>query len=267
MVITLIILAWLGLCAGSFVNALVWRIKNNKDFVKSRSQCVHCGHELAAIDLIPVLSWLLLRGRCRYCGKPISQQYPIVELIAAVTFVVSFIFWPGGVYGAGDWVLFVTWLLTSIGLLALLIYDLKWMLLPNKILYPTLLVATAGRLIYIASFDARFLHALLQWVLSVLVASGIFWAIFMFSNGRWIGYGDVRLGLITGTVLADPQKAVLMIFLASLLGTILTLPALLRGRKAITTRIPFGPFLIAATGLTLLFGSDLIERYRRLISP
>jgi leader peptidase (prepilin peptidase)/N-methyltransferase len=274
------ILVVLGLCTGSFVNALVWRLrqqelarqkaksKKQKAFsiLSGRSQCPHCHHELAWYDLIPVVSWLFLRGKCRYCSRPISKQYPLVELAAAAIFVVSYAYWPGGIYGAGDWVLLVTWLATSIGLLALFIYDLKWMLLPNKIIYPTLAMAVAGRLIYLASFETNIPNALVMWGLSVLVASGLFWLIFMASSGKWIGYGDVRLGLITGTILADPISSILMIFVASLLGTFVALPLLLAGRKRLSSRLAFGPLLITATALVLLFGQEPTDWYKNLIS-
>jgi leader peptidase (prepilin peptidase)/N-methyltransferase len=162
-------------------------------------------------------------------------------------------------------VLFITWLLSAIGLLALLVYDYKWMLLPNRILYPTALVSAAGRLIYIAGFSDDKTSDLVQWLLAIGVASGIFWLLFMVSSGKWIGYGDVRLGLITGTVLATPSKSFLMIFIASLLGTAAVLPALLSGKQRMTGRIPFGPFLIVSTFITLLIGQQIIDWYQGLL--
>ena len=266
-----LILTLLGLCAGSFVSALVWRVRQQElgkqrlSILKGRSQCPKCHHTLAWYDLIPLFSWLLLRGRCRYCDHPISKQYPFTEIAAAAIFVISYAYWPNGVYGVGDWVLLVTWLITSVGLLALFVYDLKWMLLPNRIIYPTLAIAVSGRLIYLVSFEADIPQALVMWVMSVLIASGIFLLIFTASSGRWIGYGDVRLGLITGTILADPLLSILMIFVASFLGTIVSLPLLLSGRKRLSSRLAFGPLLISATWLVLLFGQAPIDWYRDLL--
>jgi leader peptidase (prepilin peptidase)/N-methyltransferase len=265
-----VILIFFGLCAGSFISALVWRTRQQEkgkelSITKGRSQCPHCHHSLAWYDLIPLFSWLSLRGRCRYCRKPISWHYPLTELAMVAVFTISYAYWPGGVFGMGDWVLLITWIMTSVGLLALLIYDLKWMLLPNKILYPTLAVAAAGRMIYIFSFEPDKFHAVLSWALSILVASGIFLLFYTVSSGRWIGYGDVRIGLIIGTVLADPLKSLLMIFIASVLGTLVALPALLSGRRKLTSRLPFGPFLIAATMLALIFGQNLIDWYTNLL--
>lgn len=254
----------LGLCFGSFVNALVWRLHAKKDWVKARSQCVHCGHVLKSLDLIPILSWLLLRGRCRYCQKPISAQYPVVESVAALIFVGSYSLWPVSLTD-GQWVLLATWLASSIGLLALAVYDLRWWLLPNKILYPTAIVAAIGRLIYIVGFEPDKLSAGLNWLLGVIIASGIFGLIFIASKGKWIGFGDVRLGLITGTLLATPAKSFLMIFLASILGMVFVLPALMTGRKKLAEKVPFGPFLIAATGILVLYGQKIIDWYNQLL--
>lgn len=267
MFITLLALAWLGLAFGSFVNALVWRVKHQQSIAHGRSRCVHCLHQLSAKDLVPVFSWLMLRGRCRYCGKPIAKQYPIIELAGGLIFVVSYLFWPGGLHNTGDWVPLVFWLAVSVGLLALLVYDWKWMLLPNKILYPTLALAVAGRLIYLISFEDSKLIALTEWALSLTVASGIFWLLFMASKGKWIGYGDVRLGLITGTVLASPDKSLMMIFLASMLGTIFVMPSLVTGRKELADKLPYGPFLIIATAVTLLFSSSILDSYNRFLQP
>jgi prepilin signal peptidase PulO-like enzyme (type II secretory pathway) len=270
-----IVLIILGLCFGSFINALVWRVheqsrrqspkaKNELSVLRGRSMCPHCRHELAAKDLVPVFSWLALRGRCRYCHKPISRQYPLVEASTAAVFAASYLLWPAQMHGAGRWLLFTTWLAVSLGLIALLIYDLKWLILPNRILYPTFFVALAGKLAYIGFFSHHKLHSLGLLALSVIIASGIFWLLFNLSNGRWIGYGDVRLGLVTGTVLASPSLSLLMIFLASILGTLASLPGLLTGRRSFTSKIPFGPFLIAATGLSLLFGPSIINWYKNL---
>jgi len=279
----------LGLSLGSFVNALVWRVhqqgkalsvkRKGKEIsspkpltlnpsrysiLDGRSQCVHCGHQLSIGDLVPVFSWILLRSKCRYCNKPISIQYPLVELLAATVFVTSYIFWPAS-FSNGQWLLFVTWLTCSVGLLALAVYDLKWMFLPNRILYPTFFIALVGQLGYILFFANNKAHSSWLLALSLLVASGLFLVIYLASRGKWIGFGDVRLGLVTGALLATPAKSLMMIFLASVLGTLFVLPALASGRRKMASKLPFGPFLIASTGLVILFGQSLLDWYQRLL--
>lgn len=271
-----IVLFVLGLCAGSFVNALVWRIrqqgigskKQAKDLsiLKGRSMCPHCKHSLAWYDLIPLASWLILQGRCRYCRKPISPQYPIVEIIAGLVFAGSYLFWPDTVHLNGQWLLLSAWLVCSVGLLALAVYDLRWMILPNKIIYPTLVAAVIGRLGYLSFFEKRPLHGVLLWAGSVIISSGVFYALFMISKGKWIGFGDVRLGLVTGTLLADPYKSLSMLFLASFIGTIVILPALAKGNKTLASRLPYGPFLITGTAIMVVFGTSLVDWYKNLVT-
>ncbi len=268
-----LILAVLGLALGSFVNALVWRLHKNQkgkgnglSVINGRSVCPNCRHVLVWYDLIPLVSWLALGGKCRYCRKPISVQYPLVELAGGLVFVGSYIWWPQTVHQNGQWLILSSWLVAFVGLLALAVYDLRWMLLPNKILYPALAVAVAGRAAYIAAFAPRKWHALALWAGSVIIASGIFWILYVTSKGKWIGYGDVRLGLVTGTLLADPYVAVLMIFLASLSGSLAALPDLIKHRKSLASRLPYGPFLIAATAVCVVFGQPIIDWYKRLFS-
>jgi prepilin signal peptidase PulO-like enzyme (type II secretory pathway) len=258
----------LGACLGSFVNALVWRTrqrqtkKSGPSILNGRSMCPNCKHQLAARDLVPVLSWLWLRGKCRYCRRPIEDK-PWVELAAAAIFSLSYIYWPQPLHG-GQIVLFVTWLAASVGLLALFVYDLKWMLLPSTILYPTFFIAAAGQLVYLIGYQPDKPRAAVQWVLSVAVAGGIFGLLFYGSKGRWIGFGDVRLGLITGTLLWSPSKSFLMIFIASLLGLAAIIPLIALGKRQLSAKIPYGPFLISAASICLLFGTSLIDWYKNL---
>lgn len=273
-----LVLLVLGLALGSFVNALVWRLheqdqarkskvkSQNLSIINGRSICPNCRHVLAWYDLIPLISWLILRARCRYCQKPISIQYPLVELAAGLVFAGSYIWWPQTVHLNGQWLLLSAWLAAFVGLLALAVYDLRWMLLPNKILYPALLVAVAGRIAYIAAYEPRPAHALALWLGAVIVSSGIFWILYITSKGQWIGFGDVRLGLVTGTLLADPYKALLMIFLASLIGSLAAVPDLIKRQKTLASRLPYGPFLITAAAVCVVFGQPIIDWYKRLFN-
>ena len=164
-----------GLALGSFVNALVWRLHEqaqlNKPKGKSKtkkiltreqlsiskghSMCPHCHNTLAPRDLVPVLSWLSLRGKCRYCHKPINWQYPAVEIATATLFIASYVFWPGeGAFAdLSSGINFIAWLAILTGFVALFVYDLKWMLLPNRLVYPMLLLATALAIYNIVTGD------------------------------------------------------------------------------------------------------------------
>ncbi len=276
--LVVIVLVFIGLCMGSFVNALVWRVHEqerpqkrgpkgqkqltDKDLsiLRGRSMCPHCHHTLAVADLIPVLSWLWLRGRCRYCNKPISWQYPVVELLTAAVFVLSFIYWARPLQGTHLIELGI-WLILLVGLVALLIYDLRWMLLPNRIMYSLIALAIL-QVLLLAALKGNW-HNLWQVLLSVGVGGGFFYVIFQISDGRWIGGGDVKLGFLIGLVLGDPLLCFLALFLASLLGVIVSLPLLVSGRLQRRSRLPFGPFLIVALIIVRLCGVAVLAWARR----
>ncbi len=271
----MLLLFMVGLCMGSFAGAVVWRVfkqskiksKNGRteySISQGRSMCEHCGHALATKDLIPLISYLGLRGECRYCQKPIARSVLAVELAGGIVFVLSYVFWPTELVGAEQIIPFVTWLLSSVGLLALALYDYKWYILPNRILYPTFYIALAGWLANAVLFNFEF-ESVLKLLSSIAIASGIFWLIYMLSKGRLIGFGDVRLGLVTGTLLADPRLSLLMIFVASLIGTLFAAPQLVAGKKTATSRIPYGPFLILGTAISLFFGESIITWYTNLL--
>jgi prepilin signal peptidase PulO-like enzyme (type II secretory pathway) len=270
------VLLVVGLCFGSFVNALVWRLheqaiqkgkktdeapQKHLSITKGRSMCPHCRHELAAKDLLPVISWLVLKGRCRYCGKPISPQYPLVELLTASLFAALYIWWPVP-FNTAQTVIFVLWLALTTGFMALIVYDFRWMLLPDRILYP--LGVLAGIIAVIAAATATNpAMAMLNTILAVIVGGGVFYALFQVSKGKWIGGGDVKLGWLLGLVVATPARAALMIFLAALMGSLASVPLLLTKRLKRSSTIPFGPFLIIAAIAVQLFGHAMLSWYQR----
>ncbi len=220
--------------------------------------CVHCGHTLQATDLIPLLSWLSLGGKCRYCKKPIAWQYPLVELLTAVLFVASYLVWPHDLAG---WEIasFSLWLVCIVAFMALIIYDIRWMLLPNRIIFPMYGVVLLYVLTKVAGdMSPRPLGASL---IGVVVGGGLFYVLFQLSRGKWIGGGDVKLGFLLGALLGGPLQAALMLFGASALGTLLTIPLLAAGSVRRDTRIPFGPFLIIAAVFVQLFGVSLTDWY------
>jgi leader peptidase (prepilin peptidase)/N-methyltransferase len=275
------VLLVVGLCLGSFVNALVWRVheqakpkdkeKTDKKYLKQlsitkgRSMCPHCQHELATKDLIPVLSWLSLKGKCRYCSRPISTQYPLVELATAGLFVASYIWWPVD-FSTAQTIIFVLWLALLAGFMALIVYDLRWSLLPNRILYPLGLIA--GLMAVVAAVTAdRPLIAVINTLLAIAVGGGIFYIIFQISAGKWIGGGDVRLGWLLGLVMATPARSVLLIFVASLLGSLISLALLAAKRVQRHSVIPFGPYLIIAAIVVQLFGHTILFWYQKTFLP
>ncbi len=256
------VLVILGLALGSFVNAFVWRLHEKKKWVNDRSECTNCHHKLAAIDLVPVLSWLLLRGRCRYCQSKISVQYPIVELGLTLLFMMSYFFWPNIITG---WQIsiFAIWLLISTGLVALAVYDLRYMLLPTKLIYVLLALSIVSSSITLALANDP-ATTLVNLLFSTLIGGGMFYVLYMVSRGKWIGGGDVRLGFLLGLLAATASRSFLLIFIAALIGTVVSLGLISIKQLNRKSLIPFGPFLIAALFIIQFWGQHILNWYSNL---
>ena len=285
-----VVLAVFGLIFGSFVNALVWRFheqavlrrqflalrkKKRADeqrlrelktksselsMVTGRSMCAHCHHELAAKDLIPLFSWLWLRGKCRYCGQKIDDS-PWAEVGLATLFVVSYLWWPASFSGVGLFE-FIMWLIFLVGFVALADYDLRWFLLPNRIVFPLIALAVFQALLVAVVRGDVWLA--IDGFLGALTLSGVFWVLFQVSGGTWIGGGDVKLAVALGLLAGSAVQSLLLLFSASLLGTLFSVPLLLRGRKGLKLQVPFGPYLLAGTVIVVLFGLDIVQWYQGL---
>ena len=255
------VLIILGLAFGSFVTALTWRLHEKKNFVTGRSQCEHCEHQLSALDLIPVFSWLFLGGKCRYCRKPIGWQNPVIELSMALLFVGSYLVWPLGFDAWQAVASFVLWLVYLVLLVALLVYDFRWMLLPNSLVFLLIglsFIDAGLRLCLTPDFSV--MGYLLHIGLGAGALGGFYWLLYTVSKGKWVGYGDVKLGLFMGIV-AGWQLALLTLFLANLIGFLIVTPGLISGKLTPKSRVPFGPFLIVAFIAAILFGQQLINAY------
>ena len=265
-----VMLGLLGLIFGSFLSASVWRLhdsekKHTKSYflLKDRSFCPNCKHTLGFLDLIPVVSWLMLGGKCRYCHKPISRLEPLIETATALLFIASFIFWPYGFNSEGK-VLFVFWLVFLSGFIFLTIYDLRWQLLPNKIVVALIGIGVLQLLVKLLFFNGGY-HVVVDALLGVVFIAGLFYVLFLFSAGKWIGGGDVKLGVALGLLVGGPAEALLVVFGASLLGSLIAVPLMSLKRLKRTSLIAFGPFLMASTSICYFFGPDIISWYKNLI--
>ena len=282
-----IIFGLLGAIFGSFVGAQVWRLRAcqlkedqqagekvdkkemkrlshllKKNVRSDRSRCLHCSHVLAWYDLIPLVSWLSLTGRCRYCKKFIGWTEIFLEVILAILFAVSFMFWPDGLTNIWQGVLLTLWLVGLVLLAALFVYDLKWLLLPDKINIPFIIVGAVFAAVKL-SLAGDFGESLMSLSGSLAILSGIYALLYLFSrirygeDGVWIGFGDVKLGLGLALFLGNWMMAFLALFAANLIGTLLVLPSMLRGKLKGNSRIPFGPLLIVGFLIAWFFGPTI----------
>ncbi|MCH8244320.1 prepilin peptidase [Patescibacteria group bacterium] len=288
-----------GLVVGSFLNAFIYRLEVQQKLrsvphdrekvgvtvMRGRSFCPSCSHTLAWQDLIPLLSFALLKGRCRYCKEKISFQYPLIELATGLLFVA--VLWfvlpelslviptPSGLktlQGLNDLVslsfpqvaqLAYLWTIVSL-LTVIFVYDLKHFVIPDKVLYPAILVVGMWYLVSSVLFDAYTYYQLLITFYSALGAAGFFLAIYLLSKGRAMGFGDVKLALFMGLFLSWPNILVAM-SLAFAVGAIVGLTLIFLKRKTMRSEVPFGSFLILGTLISLFWGDSLVYFYISLL--
>ncbi len=251
MFIPLVVFAF-GLLIGSFLNVVILRMNTGRTVVKGRSKCARCNQVLAWHDLIPVISFLGLRGKCRQCRAPISFQYPLVELTTGIVFVVLYAHLLAPFYFTMlAWMSFVF----SCGIAALLIvitvYDLKHKIIPDMVVYPFILLAAASmfwKAVYFPGFG------LLQALLGGVVVALPFFLLWFLSKGKLMGFGDVKLALGMGWLLgfASGMTAVLLSFwFGGAVGLILL--AISR-KHSMRSEVPFAPFMITAIFVVGVWG-------------
>ncbi|MBU2037283.1 prepilin peptidase, partial [Patescibacteria group bacterium] len=289
-----------GSAIGSFLNVIILRLRSGQvcrlatgeDIVKKRSHCPKCGQVLRWSDLIPVVSFFILRGRCRDCKGKISWQYPAVEAATGLLFLAIFIFlFPELVEGfkilafdfaslrSGDiiGVFYFLYLISS--LVVIFVYDLRHYIIPDKVLFPAIGVALGYRI-----FDAfainpfrpllnlrggegelliNALTIIYPYLLSALVASAFFLLLILITRGRGMGLGDAKLAFLMGLILGWPN-ILFALFLAFFGGALFGVSLIILGRKTLKSQIPFGPFLIGGTIILLLFGQFFWEWQERI---
>ena len=242
-----------GLIVGSFLNAVIYRLHKGKS-LGGYSACPHCRHRLAAEDLVPILSFFLLKRRCRYCKAKISWQYPLVEFSTGVLF---FLFVFGSIAVAGspeavDYYALGFKLVFASLLIAIFTFDLKYYLIPDVLVLVGILTGLAYRAIFGISFSDGLIGA------GILL--GFFGILYLASWGRWIGFGDVKLGIFLGMILGL-KMALLMLMLAYVSGALVGVAMILAKKTTMKGVLPFGTFLTAASLVVMLWGEELLTWY------
>ena len=255
--IAIVLLGGLGLIVGSFLNVVIYRVPRGLSIVRPGSACPGCGTAISARDNIPVLSWLLLRGRCRTCGEPISGRYPLVESInACLWLVLGWWAWaPEGVEPLLPWLL----VLGSAGV-ALWFIDLDHHRLPDAIVLPLYPLGLAGLAFAGLAAGQWPVTALLVGVGAWLVVIGGIW---LLTGGRAMGFGDVKLAPVLAATLGwvGVSSALVGLLAAFVLGGGVGLVLMLTGRARRGSHIAFGPFLLLGALIGLLWGEPLGAAY------
>ena len=266
---TYILLGILGLAMGSFLNVLIWRLPRNEDWTRGRSHCDSCGRVLRCGDLVPVLSWLWLKGRCRGCKGKISLWNPTIEILNAVGWMglgwaadrgwslsgMGRLGWEGG----GLVYLMLCLALFSV-LLTLLAIDWQYYIIPDFLIGMMLLIGLGSVLMLREAWMSE-IGLRVFWGMA---AGGGFAVLHWITKGKGMGWGDVKLALGMGALL---KSAVLWaLFSAFGLGAVVGLGLLASGKKKLRQPIPFGPFLVTGMVWALLYGDKMVEWYVRSFS-
>lgn len=245
-------MALIGTAIGSFLNALEYRVHREESIMvqddgkAARSRCVHCAVAIENRDLVPVLSFVLLRGKCRACRKPIAWQYPMVELATGALFALA-------AWRYGLTIETVTIAVYMALLMFIFIYDLKYQLILDVVTFPAMAVAAVASVLV-------FGRTATDLFFGVLIGGGFFLAQYVLSRGKWIGGGDVRLGIVLGLMLGW-QQTILVLFVAYILGSIVGLALMITRKAKMRTQLPFGTFLAIGAVIALLAGDWLIDWY------
>lgn len=245
-----------GLIVGSFLNVVIARLHTRETVVRGRSRCPHCHHELAARDLVPLVSFVVLRGKCRFCCKPISWQYPLVEFVTGSAFALI-AFRLGLPSSIGDSILFTAYLLYVCFLVVIFVYDLKHYLILDRVILPLAILAFAISLLH-------GVPAILSSLLGSVIAGGFFLALILLSRGRWMGGGDAKFGFALGLMLGFPA-VIVALFAAFLLGSIVAMGLMAAGKKKMGDKVPFGTFLALGAFIALLWGEQVVAWYLALL--
>jgi leader peptidase (prepilin peptidase) / N-methyltransferase len=241
----------LGTIIGSFLGVVIDRLPRGKTIVKGRSHCDHCRHTLSALDLVPLVSFLALRGKCRYCHSSIGWNTFFIECITGLLFVITFLFaqpsFEDRMFSFAFFTSLLYYLYIASSMIAIFFIDLEHGIIPNKIVYPAVVVS----LVYLAVFHTT---SLPQYLFSSLAAFAFFFLLYVFTRKKGMGLGDVKFALLMGLVLGFPG-IVIALYIAFLTGAFIACMLVLWGKKKFGGgTVPFGPFLVLGTLISLFAG-------------
>lgn len=253
-----IYLLLIGLSIGSFLNVIIDRLPNGESIWWDRSHCDNCGKTLSWYDLIPVVSFIILRRKCRNCHKKISWQYPLVELSTGLIFLFTYVSM-NRIIGT-DFILphLFYYLVLSSSLIAIFMIDLKYRLIPDQIL----IFLTAMSLVYQSIYFQELIKMnLITGIISLL----FFLTLVIITRGKGMGLGDVKLAFVMGLLLGFP-KIIVALYLAFLTGALVSLILISTHKKTMKSTIAFGPFLVFSTLTAIFYGNYFWQLFQKIFS-
>lgn len=250
-----------GLCIGSFLNVLIDRLPQEKS-IFGRSRCPYCKKKLQWRELVPLFSFILLGRKCSSCRKKISWQYPIVEIATGILFLFTTYNLQLITYNLKDLSLLCCLLFIASCLIVIFVTDLKYMIVPNEIIYPAIIAAFLYQLLQFTNYNLQLsdFKPLGASLLSGILASSFFLFFILLSKGKWMGMGDVKIACFMGLLLSFPGVLVALL-IAFISGSIIGIMLIALKEKNLQSKIPFGPFLSFGAILALFYGEELINWY------
>lgn len=256
-ILILIFIFILGTIIGSFLNVVIYRLNSGRKIVNDSSMCMTCGHKLRWFELIPVISYFIQGCRCRKCKSRISPQYPIVEILTGLIFLsvsvkfIPFLFFSYWLYVGYASIYLILFSL----LIVMFVYDLRHKIIPNKTVFPFIFLSFLVTISNLLLFGNIFSWAALLDIFAGPIIALPFVLIWLFSKGRLMGFGDVKLMIGIGWMLGL-SGGVFAVILAFWIGAIVGLAMMIFNKKKVgfKTEIPFAPFLILGILITFLFG-------------
>lgn len=244
-----------GTIVGSFLNCVIYRLETGGNFLKGRSFCPHCKKAICWYDLVPLFSFIFLKGKCRYCRERISWQYPLVELASGVVFVLVFNLYFGFNLSQIANVFYLFIVLSF--LIVIFVYDLKHFIILDKVIYPIIGIVFLWSLF--GGWESKI--DFIPVILSAVGAAAFFMFIVLISRGKWMGVGDIKLAFLMGLILGWPGILVALLS-AFYIGAIMGLGLMAFRKVKLKSEVPFAPFLVAGTFLALFWGDELIHWYQ-----
>lgn len=255
-----------GLMVGSFLSVIVSRLETGEGFLFGRSKCPSCKKKIKSYDLVPLLSFMILKGKCRHCEKKISLFYPLIELSTGILFALLFYRFADIFSSTNLYLFFGLHLLILASLIAIFFYDWFYYIIPDKILIPVGLVtviATVINILFAKQFGLDFFvyrPEILNLILGLLIGGGFFLLLVLISKEKWMGWGDVKLGAFLG-ILLGYQLILVALFFAFILGSIVSVVLVFLKKKKMKDIIPFGPFLVLGGLIALFAGKWIVKWY------
>ncbi|HRY60472.1 MAG TPA: prepilin peptidase [Patescibacteria group bacterium] len=262
MILNTLIFFVFGLMIGSFLSVVISRLETDETIIFGRSKCPKCQNKLRSYELVPLLSFVVLKGKCRHCKEKISIFYPFVELVTGLLFALLYIRFADVLIGANLYLFFAFYLLVIMIFVVVFFFDIFHYIIPDKVVIPAIVVSAVLAVINIIFHLDFFIFKpeVLNILLGPVIGGGLFLILVLATKEKGMGWGDVKLGLLIGIILGYPLILV-SLFFSFTIGSIVSIILIAAKKKTRKDIVPFGPFLVIGALLALFIGKYIVNWY------